>query len=155
MNKYILLLGLAFLGACASTSTAPAADARSSVSEPVEYSLPAQTLEPGKCGLFLWTRDEPRHFVLFFPAGDPSAEAIVDGRRQTLRVDSQEGDVFGQFLTRMAFSRPDGGAVTLTLSPGEEIEGGRRVPLARMINNNAEGWEIITPLTGLIACQPE
>jgi hypothetical protein len=155
VSKYILLSGLVFLGACASTSPVPATAPPSSVSEPVEYSLPAQTLEPGKCGLFLWTRDEPRHFVLFFSAGDATAEAILDGQRHTLRVDSQDGDVFGQFLTRMAFSKPDGGAVTLTLAPGEEIDGGRRVPLARMIYNNAEGWEIITPLTGLTACQPE
>lgn len=155
MSRYILLSGLALLGACASSGTSPVADAPSSASETVEYSLPAQTLEPGKCGLFLWTRDEPRHFVLFFTAGDATAEAILDGRRQTLRIDSQDGDVFGQFLTRMVFSKPDGESVTLTLAPGEEIEGGRRVPLARMIYDNAEGWEIITPLTGLTACQPE
>ena len=155
MSKYILLSGLAFLGACASSGTAPAADAPASASEPVAYSLPAQTLEPGKCGLFLWTRDEPRHFVLFFSAGGAAAEAIVDGRRQTLRIDSQDGDVFGQFLTRMTFSMTNGNPVTLTLAPGEEMDGGRRVPLARMIYNNAEGWEIITPLTGLTACQPE
>ena len=79
----------------------------------------------------------------------------MNGRQQTLNVDSQDGNVFGQFLTRMAFSAPDGDAVTLTLTPGEEIEGGRRVPLARMIYDNEEGWEIITPLTGLTACQPE
>ena len=155
MSRYFLLSGLAFLGACASSGTAPATDAPSSAAEPVEYSLPAQTLEPGKCGLFLWTRDEPRHFVLFFTAGDSTAEAILDGRRQTLTVDSQNGDVFGQFLTRMAFSKPDGNLVTLTIAPGEEIEGGRRVPLARLIYDNAEDWEIITPLTGLTACQPE
>ncbi|MEZ6000849.1 hypothetical protein [Hyphomonas sp.] len=130
-------------------------DAPSITAEPVEYALPAQTLKPGKCGLFLWTRDEPRHFVLFFTAGEATAEAILDGRRQALTIDSQEGDVFGQFLTRMAFRKPDGNPVSLTLSPGEEIEGGRRVPLARLIYNNAEGWEIITPLTGLTACQPE
>ena len=157
MNKYILLSGLAFLGACTSTGTAPATDSPASTSTPAAsaISLPAQTLKPGTCGLFLWTRDEPRHFVLFFPAGAATAEAIVDGRQQTLRVDSQDGDVFGQFLTRMAFSTPEGSPVTLTLAPGEEIEGGRRVPLARMTSTNGEGWEIITPLTGLTACQPE
>ncbi len=155
MNKLILLSGLAFLGACASSGAPPAADAPTGASTATTASLPAQTLEPGTCGLFLWTRDEPRHFVLFFAAGDPTAEAIVNGRQQTLNVDSQDGNVFGQFLTRMAFSAPDGDAVTLTLTPGEEIEGGRRVPLARMIYDNEEGWEIITPLTGLTACQPE
>lgn len=155
MNKILLLSGLVLLGACASSGTKPASDTPAAVPEVAVTELPAQTLEPGKCGLFLWTRDEPRHFVLFYPAGDATAEAIVDGRRQTLKVDSQDGDVFGEFLTQMAFSRPDGNPVMLTLTPGEEIQGGRRVPLARMIYNNADGWEIITPLTGLTACQPE
>jgi hypothetical protein len=155
VNKTLLLSGLVFLGACASSGTAPVSDTHAAAPDAAVTSLPAQSLEPGTCGLFLWTRDEPRHFVLFYPAGDPTAEAIIDARRQTLNVDSQDGDVFGQFLTRMAFSRPDGNPVMLTLTPGEEIEGGRRVPLARMIYNNADGWEIITPLTGLTACQPE
>lgn len=155
MNKTVLLSGLVFLGACASSVSAQVSDTPAAVPEMAATELPAQTLEPGACGLFLWTRDEPRHFVLFYPAGDPTAEAIVNGRRQTLNVDSQDGDVFGEFLTRMAFSRPDGNPVMLTLTPGEEIEGGRRVPLARMIYDNADGWEIITPLTGLTACQPE
>ncbi len=155
MNKLILLSGLAFLGACASSGAPPAADVPTGASTAATASLPAQTLEPGTCGLFLWTRDEPRHFVLFFGAGDTTAKAIMNGRQQTLRVDSQDGDVFGQFLTRMVFSAPDGDDITLTMTPGEEIEGGRRVPLARMIYDNEEGWEIITPLTGLTACQPE
>nr|WP_321361823.1 hypothetical protein [uncultured Hyphomonas sp.] len=155
MNKLILLSGLAFLGACASSGAPPEADVPTGASTAATASLPAQTLEPGTCGLFLWTRDEPRHFVLFFGAGDTTAKAIMNGRQQTLRVDSQDGDVFGQFLTRMAFSAPDGDDITLTMTPGEQIEGGRRVPLARMIYDNEEGWEIITPLTGLTACQPE
>lgn len=156
MNKLILLFGLACLGACASSGAPAATDTpKTGPSEVAAASLPAQTLAPGTCGLFLWTRDEPRHFVLFFKAGDATAEAIVDGRHQTLNVDSQDGDVFGQFLTRMALSAPDGDPVMLTLEPGEEIDGGRRVPLARLMYDNEEGWEIITPLTGLTACQPE
>ena len=156
MKLYSLVAGLVLLGGCASTSpgSTSATDGASPVTTKV-VSLPPQTLEPGACALFLWTRDDPRHFVLYFPAGASEAKAILNGRQQNLGVESQEGDVFGQFMTRMSLHDSGGQRVTLTLAPGEEIEGGRKVPLARMISKDAEGWEIITPLTGLTACQPE
>lgn len=153
-----LLCSLVFVSACASSDTAvpanrngagPAADVVAT------KSLPAQTLEPGTCGLFLWSRDEPRHFVFFHVAGTDTAEVVFEGQEQTMGVESQSGDIFGQFLTRMTLRSADSRPVSLTLSPGEEIDGGRRVPLARMISQDDQGWEIITPLTGLTACQPE
>jgi hypothetical protein len=156
MKLRLLLVALAFLGGCASAgSVAASATDADLVASTKAVSLPPQTLEPGGCALFLWTRDDPRHFVLFFPAGGLEAEAILNGRQQTLSVESQDGDVFGQFMTRMSMRDADGEHVSLTLAPGDEIEGGRKVPLARMISKDAEGWEIITPLTGLTACQAE
>jgi len=156
MKLRLFLVALACLGGCASTgSVAASATDGGSAAGAKAASLPPQTLEPGGCGLFLWTRDDPRHFVLFFPAGGLEAEAMLNGRQQTLSVESQEGDVFGQFMTRMSMRDTDGERVSLTLAPGDEIEGGRKVPLARMISKDAEGWEIITPLTGLTACQAE
>jgi len=117
--------------------------------------LPAQTLAPGACGLFLWTRDEPRHFVFFFPAGGAKARAVLNGQQTELNVVSQGGEVFAQFMTEMKMTTPSNLSVSLSLQPGEQIEGGRRVPSARMISQNAEGWEVITPLSGTTACQPE
>jgi hypothetical protein len=153
-----MMVGLFLLAACATSGPATTAPAGGVADQPpasATVSLPAQTLEPGTCGLFLWTRDEPRHFILFFVAGAPTARAVLNGQEQALSVVSQKGDVFGQFLSRMILQTADGESVSLTLTPGEEIDGGRRVPLARMISKDGEGWEIITPLTGLTACQPE
>lgn len=118
-------------------------------------SLPPQTLPAGKCGLFLWTQEEPRHFILFYPAGGVSAEAILNGHQERLTLESQGGEVFTQFMTNMAFRSGEGSPVKLTIEPGEMVDGGRRVPAARMISRDQEGWEIITPLAGLTACQPE
>ena len=157
MIRRALLCSFLLVAACASSGTEEPAVVASPGAEasPAVKALPAQTLEPGTCGLFLWTRDEPRHFILFYVAGESTAKAVLGGRAQTLEIGSQEGDVIGQFLSRMILRAEDGQMVSLTLSPGEEIDGGRRVPLARMISRDAEGWEIITPLTGLTACQPE
>jgi len=152
-----LLCSLVFVSACASSDTAvPASKVGAGpIDVAATNSLPAQTLEPGTCGLFLWSRDEPRHFVFFHVAGTDTAQVVFDGREQTMEIESQSGDIFGQFLTQMTLRSEDSRPVSLTLSPGEEIDGGRRVPLARMISQDDQGWEIITPLTGLTACQPE
>lgn len=156
MTSRILVVCAALLSACASApSVSPAKPATSSIAGKPADSLPAQTLAAGKCGLFLWTQDEPRRFVLFYPAGAGTAEAIISGYQTRLNVDSQTGDVFAQFMTEMTFRNTDGTPVKLTLQPGEIVDGGRRVPSARMISQDREGWEIITPLTGLTACQPE
>ena len=153
MKSRLLIACAVLLSACASgPSGKPTA---SKVAGVPADSLPAQTLMPGACGLFLWTQDEPRRFVVFYPAGAASAEAIVNGQRATLDIESQGGDLFTQFMTEMNFRGPGGMPVKLSLQPGEEIDGGRRVPAARMISQNREGWEIITPLAGLTACQPE
>lgn len=159
MTTRILAACAVLLSACASAPSAPAASAAKPTAKrpaatPAD-TLPAQTLPAGKCGLFLWTQDEPRRFVLFYPAASATAEAIVNGYQSRLSLDSQKGDVFAQFMTEMDFRNTDGSPVKLTLQPGEILDGGRRVPSARMISQDPEGWEIITPLTGLTACQPE
>lgn len=152
-----LVCSLVLVSACASSGTSvPATKGGAGPIDVVATnSLPAQTLEPGTCGLFLWSRDEPRHFVFFHVAGTDTAQVVFEGREQTMGIESQSGDIFGQFLTRMTLRSEDSRPVSLALSPGEEIDGGRRVPLARMISQDDQGWEIITPLTGLTACQPE
>jgi len=165
MKTRVLTAGALLLSACASgpsdgpgSATAQAGGttqrSRTPAAATVE-SLPAQTLPAGKCGLFLWTQDEPRHFILFYPAGGAAADAILNGRQEKLKIESQGGEVFTQFMTQMAFRSADGIPVKLTIEPGEIIDGGRRVPAARMISQDGEGWEIITPLAGLTACQPE
>ena len=159
MTSRILMGCILLLSACASAPSAKPAAARPSAKSPAAAtpadSLPAQTLAAGKCGLFLWTKDEPRRFILFYPAESATAEAIVNGQQTTLSMESQAGDVFAQFMTEMDFRNTDGTPVNLSLQPGELLDGGRRVPTARMISQDKEGWEIITPLTGLTACQPE
>ena len=153
MRLLVLAASALALTACASGNARKQAAAASTA--PAAESLPAQTLAPGACGLFLWTRDEPRHFVFFFPAGGTKARAVLNGQQADLSVISQGGEVFAQFMTEMKMATPANLPVSLSLQPGEQIEGGRRVPSARMISMNAEGWEVITPLSGTTACQPE
>lgn len=152
MKSRILMASVLLLAACAS---GPSAKQAAGAGAAAEGSLPAQTLAPGACGLFLWTQDEPRRFILFYPSDSATADAIVNGQRTKLSIESRGGEVFTQFMTEMSFRTPAGNPVTLSLQPGEQIEGGRRVPVARMISQDREGWEIITPLAGLTACQPK
>ncbi len=116
--------------------------------------LSPKDLQAGECGLFLFTRGTPRRFVLFSSAASNQAIVFIENKEITLPLTAAGGDIFGQFLTRQTFSN-DTETVKLTLSPGEKIEGGQRIPVASLTRTMADGWDVITPLQGVRACQPD
>ncbi len=118
--------------------------------------LPARTLEPGACGLFLWTRRENPKFVFFKPSALPEAELWHDGKMQTLVQTSTGGRVFGQEFTEQSFTTAGKTMpVSLTLLPGETLVGGQRVPEGNIRITSPDGWELIVPVAGVFVCQPD
>ena len=117
--------------------------------------LPAQTLQPGECGLFLWTRREQPEFVFF--SGGSSEKALFwnEGAILALKRVRYGGDVFGQQLTEQGFASEDGRDIQLTMTPGDELVSGQRVPVASLQITDSEGWKTMVPVAGVAACQPE
>jgi hypothetical protein len=147
------LAGLLVLTGCMGARSVDDTPARV-VAQPVDE-LPAQTLAPGDCGLFLWTLAEPRRFVFFERAGDQNALFHVDGQTRTLSVGATEGALLGAFATRRALSASDGTmSASLELTPGEALDGGQGISAARMTLTRPDGWRVVLPLAGVYACQP-
>jgi len=115
--------------------------------------LGPQTLQPDECALFLWTATEPRRFIFFSKAGSKAAKLSLQGMETDLIQTGASGDLFGQFMTETVFSAP-GQTITVSLTPGEEIEGGQRIRSGKILIRDGEGWETILPVLGLRACQP-
>ena len=65
--------------------------------------LGPQTLASGECGLFLWTLAEPRLFVFFSKAGSEFALVSVNGTSERMSQIGVDGDIFGQFMTKMQY----------------------------------------------------
>lgn len=116
--------------------------------------LAAQTLAPGDCGLFLWNKTNSQTFVFFQRAGEAVAR-YFDGAEVELANTSIDGVLFGEFYTMTKWTAPDGGSVVLSIVPGEEIDGGQRIPSGVISVVNADGWEIKTPVAGVTACKTD
>lgn len=153
---YIAALSLMWATACASIPTAQSAETQAvedDTSTAIAQLVP-KTLKPGECGLFMFTRETPRRFVLFSLAASNQANIMLDESEATLPLTAAGGDIFGQFLTVQTFSN-DVESLSLRLTPGDLIENGQRVPVASLIRTTADGWEVITPLQGVRACKPD
>lgn len=153
------LASMALLGLAGCSST----DAKSESGSVVEAAAPAsqarpvelgpQTLAPDECAMFLWTATEPRRFVFFTKAQSGVGKISLQGTEVALSQTGAGGDLFGQFMTETVFNAPDQ-TITVSVVPGEEIEGGQRISSGKILLRDAEGWETIMPVLGLRACQP-
>lgn len=145
-------LALALLAsACASSSkpVPPPPD------KPAPGDLPAQNLAPGECGLFLWTKGEPRRFIFFARPATATANLMLSGEQQSLTLIRQGGSLFGQFMTELDYVDPAGLPVDVRIVPGKMVDGGQRIESGRMTLQDDGGWETIVPVVGLRACQAE
>jgi hypothetical protein len=118
-----------------------------------ERGLPPQTLPPGDCGVFLFTRERVPVFVLFdhFDAGlirvwfeDEIRHVTTDPRRdppgrgteyrRQVTVDGETIQFSGEMVA------PDGSGAT--------------IPAATMRRTLNDGSEAVVPLSGIWLCQP-
>lgn len=117
--------------------------------------LGPQQLDPGDCGLFLWSKTDVTKFIFYSEALSGTAlfaqaEAPID-----LIQTSAGGNIFGQFNTLMRYAADDGRTVELSLVPGDQLEGGQRLESGLLTLTDAEGWVTKLPILGVRACQPE
>jgi hypothetical protein len=103
--------------------------------------------------MFLWTATEPRRFVFFTKAQSGVGKMSLQGTEVALTQSGAGGDLFGQFMTETMFNAP-GQTITVSVVPGENIEGGQRISSGKILMTDPEGWETIMPVMGLRACQP-
>lgn len=163
LYKYILrgLIGVAFAGglvACAGLPSVPAnTTAPSSIqseAEPVS-GLGAQVLAPGECGLFLWSQANLSKLVFFKRAQATDAALSLSDRHYDLDLVSEDGEVFGQFLTSSTFSDRQDGMVALDFQPGEMLIDGQRISDGLITHTDAAGWRTVVPVAGVRACLNE
>ena len=117
-------------------------------------SLPAQTLEPNECGLFMWSKTDPSKFVFFNRAGETDALFLMDSKVTELTTVSFGGDIFGQFFTDVDYQTITGRNISLSYQAGEDIANGARISSGVIEYRNDEDWLTTLPVVGLRFCQP-
>jgi len=115
--------------------------------------LAARELSPGECGLFVFTADEARRFILFSQAGNSGASWWTESGEITIQRNASDGFVtYGQ-APGQSFELPDGNALELVLGDPQEIDRGTRYKAGRITFSDADGWEKIMPVIGAAGCQ--
>ena len=153
MNK-IFVSAIALI-ACSGCSSTP--DKELPVVEENETAhkgLAAQNLTDGDCGLFLWSKTDASTFVFFHRAGETDALIYDDGEVKLSNI-ANDGVLFEQFYSQSQWEYPDGRMLRLSIEPGEEINGGKRIPGGVISAENKDGWEVKTPVAGVTACAGE
>jgi len=137
------------LSACATTS----GDKSSSTSTKAHDRLAPRNLSVGECGIFVWTADRAKRFVLFSRADQADADWWDGNNEVTISRRSSEGfSSYGQPPIQI-FQMSDGGKLTMTLSDPEEINSGTRFKSGAIRLSGADGWEKVVPVIGLAGCQ--
>lgn len=135
------------LSACASI---PKADnARPSNANIAINQLPAQTLQTGECGLFVWSADTDRRFILFAQSQNFTA-LFHDGQgTKPLKITAQDGTPAQSQFPEQSY---DSGQ-TLRLYKAQAIEGGTRYKAGTLSQKNALVWDIVMPVIAVSTCR--
>lgn len=164
MMKTIAFLSLALAVATVGCASSPAApqDARAQMLalQPAIDSVPSSGLGPqdllsGECGLFLWSQTDVTKFIFFSKALSGTALFAQGEEPISLTQTTAGGSIFGQFNTRMEYVSKDNRALSLTLVPGEVMDGGQRLESGLISLADREGWLTKLPVLGVHACQLE
>ena len=145
---------------CQSSGGGPDAErARLLAMRPANDSIPQsalgpQTLDPGECGLFLWSKTDVTKFIFYSEALTGAARFAKDELPIELVQTGAGGNIFGQFNTRMSYQSEDGLGFDLRIEPGEVLEGGQRIESGMITTIDPEGWQTKLPVLGVRAGQP-
>ncbi|MEO1641956.1 MAG: hypothetical protein AAFR74_01375 [Pseudomonadota bacterium] len=158
LSKLLAVVAIGGLAGCASIPVeegrAPVGQMRANAELPPS-GLGPQTLAPGECGLFLWSKTDTTKFIFFSRA--VSGIALFKPGNETLNLQqiAAGGTIFGQFNTEQGFAADDGSMVELSFVPGDELTGGQRIADGLITITDAEGWRTKLPVLGIRACMPE
>jgi len=148
-----LLAGLIlpfFLTGCASTGDVK--NGVSTSSNESKMSLPAQTLQTGECGLFVWAASPAKPFILFSEQAKARALWFNESQEPLTLIESAGGNSYGQSSIN-AYQRTNGQTLALSLTDAEAIEGGMRYKSGTLSYMTSDGWGKVVPVIGLAACQ--
>lgn len=116
--------------------------------------VPPQRLDPGQCGLALWTLAPAGRRIFWADAVPPVARIVLDGRERALPRTGEEGRAAFGFAPHSRYAG-DGLSLTVDIEPEARgnLLGGAVVRAGTVALTTADGTETVLPVTGLVACR--
>jgi hypothetical protein len=148
-----LCLALVLLSASGSAA-AQSAGERVDAGDVQLTGLPAQDLETGHCGLFLWSKSPRPVFIVFATDTPAKAKISLNGKMRQLKRTLVSGEpVFGHF-EKQTFS---GNGVTfqldLTFDREKPVQDGAVIKTGVLRTRSKRGFEAVVPVGGMIGCR--
>lgn len=114
--------------------------------------LPAQTLKPGQCGLFLFTPFPSPRFVFFSESATNSGKIILNGQERKLELASTKGALMDQHYTDTVYKTVGQTTISVEIDEFERTEIGVRIETGLINIKDSEGWNLTVPVSGRTAC---
>ncbi len=156
-----ILAAMMMLSACSSAANLELPNEQSAQDQTASIlaQLPPQKLEAGQCGLFVWSADSERRFILFSSTETQRAlwhdgEAVLE-----LSFEQSAGEQAGERAYDQ-FPAQDYGVIgspqrlSLRLSDSEQVETATRFKSGRLTQSGPSDWDRVIPVLGLASCQP-
>lgn len=152
IKKVFVLTALIGLSACATTNGSEKSAGNETEKAVASDRLSAKQLAQGECGLFVFAGDHSRKFVLFSQDNDNYA-SWWNGEQEEriLRLSASGFDEFDQSPIQ-TFEISDGSVLKLELFAPTEVDNGLRYDAGSIKITNGDGWEKVTPVYGVVAC---
>lgn len=144
-----LPLVLVFVTACSSlgvekTENKPVMTKSAGVSE--------QDLVEGECAVFLWAASGKREFIYFQKQDSATAKYYHNDTTIQISTTDNSSNLADAGSLNLSYAGPDGEKITVTGGYSGEIEGGLKISPSTIKLVASDGWEQITPASGVFAC---
>ncbi len=152
MRRMAVLTSCMFFAGCAAlpdavetTPTAPASVTKIRLT-PVDLGI-------GECGLFVWSIDDDRRFILFSTSATQSGRWLNDGQEVSLNILEESGTVANGQYPNVVFESDDGQKLELGLKSPQVITDGTRFKAGALKSESEDGWLHIVPVAALSTCK--
>ncbi len=116
--------------------------------------LAAQQLQPGRCGLFLWSKTERPVFILYATENPAQALVKIGGRdRKLVRKATSGESLLGHYEKQTFAADKYSFEVDLTYNRDGKMLDGAMIEHGVMRTRDKSGVETILPVGGMIGCQ--
>ena len=115
--------------------------------------LSAQELGAGECGLFFWSKSTPRTFVFFQKQGESHAKYYHQGAETNITAGANIPGFTESSQIDIVYAAPGGVSINVKGRFSQIIEDGVRVPSGSISVEKPDGWQEITPVSGVYVCR--
>lgn len=149
---FILISAAGIMTACTTVPDAPNTSSGASVMK--AQGLSARNLAAGECGLFVWTADANKNFILFAQSQKQQANWLSPVGEITLTLDTQSGSALQSQYPQQSYNLNDASKLAIDLRQPQSIQDGTRYRAGTLSQTGADGWARVTPIVALSACKP-